>query len=117
MLVGQIQTKGKRVLVLTINDDGQSLAGVSPSGITLSLGKDFVLNPVDSEAIPRTQYVSELLLLLETLAGTNLSSAADFEVALSRVVALGNGTLADVIIDPEHESLQEGGTHRNRQPV
>ena len=108
VLVGQILTKGKRVLVLTINDDGQSLAGVSPSGITLSLGKDFVLNPVDSEAIPRTQYVSELLLLLETLAGTNLSSAADFEVALSRVVALGNGTLADVIIDPEHESLQEG---------
>lgn len=109
VLIDQILAKGKRVVVLTISDDGQSLAGVSPSGLTISLGKDFVLNPVDSEGIPRTRYVSELLLLLETLAGTNLSSAADFEVALSRVVALGNGTLADVVIDPEHESLQEGG--------
>ena len=108
VLIDQVLAKGKRVLVLTINDDDRSLAGVSSSGLTISLGKDFVLNPVDSEGIPRTQYVSELLLLLETFAGTNLSSAADFEIALSRVVALGNGTLADVIIDPEHESLQNG---------
>jgi len=108
VLIDDILNRGKRVLLLTVNEEGLSMAGLGPSGVALSLGRDLVLNPVDSEGMARPRYVSELLLILETIAGTNLSPAADFEVALSRVVALGNGTLADVVIDPEHETLLEG---------
>ncbi|MHA2379620.1 MAG: hypothetical protein ACXADS_10095 [Candidatus Thorarchaeota archaeon] len=110
VLIDQIIQNGKRVLLITVNDEGLGMKGLSEEGIGMTLGKDLILNPVDSEGSSRPRYVSELLLLLETLAGVNLSSAADFEIALSRVVALGNGTLADVVIDPEHEAMQDGST-------
>lgn len=110
VLIDQILAREKRVLLVTVNEDMRGLAGLRPEGMVLTLGKDLVLNPVDSEGMPRAKFVSELLLALETLAGTNLSPAADFEIALSRVVALGNGTLADVVIDSEHEALQDGST-------
>jgi len=110
VLIDQILARGKRVLLLTVNDDGLGLAGLKPDGMAFTLGKDLVLNPVDSEGMPRAKYVSELLHMLETIAGTDLSPAADFEIALSRVVSLGNGTLADIVIDSEHEALQEGSS-------
>ncbi|RLI57886.1 MAG: hypothetical protein DRO87_06520 [Candidatus Thorarchaeota archaeon] len=88
--------QGKRVLFITPREEGLRLAGLDESGIAMVLGKHFILNPVDSEGVPRHEYVSRLLLALETLAGTNLSSAADFEISLNRVVALGNATVADI---------------------
>ncbi|MHA1949868.1 MAG: hypothetical protein ACW99G_00995 [Candidatus Thorarchaeota archaeon] len=110
VLIDQLLQNDKRVLFITVNENGLRLKGLSSEGIGMTLGKDLILNPVDSEGISRPRYVSELLLLLETLAGTNLSSAADFEIALSRVVSLGSGTLADVVIDPEHDAIQDGST-------
>ncbi|MHA3963033.1 MAG: hypothetical protein AM325_005785 [Candidatus Thorarchaeota archaeon SMTZ1-45] len=110
VLIDHILAKGKRILLVTVNEDMLGLAGLRPEGMVLTLGKDLVLNPVDSDGIPRAKFVSELLLSLETIAGTNLSPAADFEIALSRVVSLGNGTLADIVIDSEHEALQDGST-------
>ncbi len=110
VLIDELIEKGKRVLLLTANEEGLEMRGLSVDGISLSLGKDLILNPVDSEGSSRPRYVSELLLLLETLAGANLSPAAEFEIALTRVVALGNGTLADVVIDSEHDSVQDDST-------
>ncbi len=115
VLIDGLIESGKRVLLLTVNEEGLEMRGLSVDGMTLTLGKDLILNPVDSEGASRPRYVSELLLLLETLAGANLSPAADFEIALTRLVALGNGTLADVVIDPEHDSIQDGSA--SPQPV
>jgi hypothetical protein len=96
IIIKELIDRGKRVLMISPREEALRLAGIDESGIALTLGKQLILNPVDSEGIARSRYVSELLLLLETLAGADLSSAADFEVALNRVVALGNGTLADI---------------------
>jgi len=115
VLIDELIENGKRVLVLTVNDEGLEMRGLIEDGLSLRLGKDLILNPVDSEGSSRPRYVSELLLLLETLAGTNLSPAAEFEIALTRVVALGNGTLADVVIDKEHDSVQDDST--SQQPA
>ena len=48
VLIDGILSSGKRALLLTVNEDGPSLAGLGPGGTVLTLGKDLVLNPVDS---------------------------------------------------------------------
>ncbi|MDF1541155.1 MAG: hypothetical protein P1Q69_19815, partial [Candidatus Thorarchaeota archaeon] len=76
-------------------------------GVGLQLGKDLVLNPVDAESIPRTEYVPQLLRALESLADMSLTSAAELEIALGRAVALNNQTVADVRIDPDPQLTSE----------
>jgi hypothetical protein len=66
--------------------------------VGLELGRDLVLNPIDPEGVPRTEYVPQLISALEVLAGTDLRGAVDLEIALNRAVALGTGTVADVAV-------------------
>ncbi|MFX0108282.1 MAG: hypothetical protein ACFE7R_08365, partial [Candidatus Hodarchaeota archaeon] len=98
-LVSELLNAGKRVLVLSNDSSAIELASLSESGISLELGRDLVLNPVDADGIPRHIYVSKLLSSLQVVAGTDLRGATDLEIALSRAVALGNTTLADVRLD------------------
>ncbi len=95
---------GKRVLVVTSTPDNAVLSSLSEQSVVLSLGRDLVLNPVDCESIPRTEYVPMFLSALETVARADLSNAPDFELAVSRAVALPGSTLADVTLEPDQQA-------------
>lgn len=108
VLVRELLDLGKRVLIVSQEAQAIQLAGLRDGGIGMTLGQDLIINPVDSEGIRRSKYVSNLLLAFESFAGVNLSAAADFEVALNRVVALGNGTVADVTLGEMAEDSETG---------
>ena len=103
LMISEILKAGKRVLLITKHPARASLSGLTEASVHLELGKDLVLNPVDSEGIPRTEYVPLLISALEVVAGFDLRGAAELEVAVSRAVSLGNATLADIRLNPDFE--------------
>ncbi|MFW9967185.1 MAG: hypothetical protein ACFFEA_08520 [Candidatus Thorarchaeota archaeon] len=96
LIVKQLLQSGKRVVIVSNERDATNFASLSEGAVSFELGKDLVLNPMDAEGLPRHIYVSKLMTALEVIAGTDLRSAADLELALSRAIALGNTTVADV---------------------
>jgi hypothetical protein len=96
LLTAQLLSTGKRVIIFTNNKTSLGYTRLSEGAIHLELGRDLVVNPVDSEGIPRSDYVPLLIESLEPVAGADLRGAADLELAISRAVTLGNATLADV---------------------
>jgi hypothetical protein len=96
LLTAQLLSTGKRVIIFTNNKTSLGYTRLSEGAIHLELGRDLVVNPVDSEGIPRSDYVPLLIASLEPVAGADLRGAADLELAISRAVTLGNATLADV---------------------
>jgi len=96
LLINRLLDDGKRVLILSNREEALDLTRLSEESVGIILGRDFILNPVDAEGMPRDQYVAHLKTALEPLADTDLSAAADLELALNRAVALGNSTVADV---------------------
>ena len=110
LLITSLLKSGKRVLVVSSHRSALELTSLSESGIGLELGRDLVLNPVDSEGIPRHVYVPKLINALEVVAGADLRGAADFEIALSRAVALGNTTVADIRLHASEEPTETFAT-------
>jgi hypothetical protein len=108
LLTKQLLDAGKRVMIVSSKPEAIEFAALTDSGIGLTLGNDLVLNPVDAEDIPRSLYVPQLKMALETIADTDLSSAADFELALGRAVALSNATLADVTLPSADADMMDG---------
>ncbi len=98
LLIPQILRSGKHVIILTNNRRAMSLLSLTNNSLGLTLGKDFVLNPVDAENIPRHEFVPRLKTALEVICSSALSSASHFEDALSRAVALNGGTVADITL-------------------
>ena len=96
LLTAELLESGKRVIIFTNNNMSLGYTRLSEGAVHLEVGKDLVLNPVDSEGIPRSDYVPLLLSSLEPVAGADLRGAVDLELAVSRAVTLGNATLADV---------------------
>ncbi|MFW9956659.1 MAG: hypothetical protein ACFFCT_01195 [Candidatus Odinarchaeota archaeon] len=96
LLTTELLHAGKRVIVFTSNKMSLGYTRLSEGAVHLEVGKDLVLNPVDSEGIPRSDYVPLLISSLEPVAGADLRGAADLELAITRAVTLGNATLADV---------------------
>ncbi|MFW9920313.1 MAG: hypothetical protein ACFFED_11985, partial [Candidatus Thorarchaeota archaeon] len=107
LLAKSIVDAGKRVMVLSSDPEALALVNLHDSGIGLTLGKDFILNPIDAEDVHRTVYVPKLLRALETLADKSLTSAADLEVALGRAVALPHSTVADVKFEPDADVMTD----------
>lgn len=89
-------SNNKRVLLITNRHESLELTALSEGAVGLRLGKDLVLNAVDSEGVPRTEYVPQLLSALEVFTESNLGTAASLEDALNRAVALEDATIADV---------------------
>jgi hypothetical protein len=77
--------------------------GLTEASVYLELGRNLVLNPVDSEGVPRSEYVPLLMSALQVVAAQDLRGAAELEIAVSRAVSLGNATLADVRLSPEFD--------------
>jgi hypothetical protein len=96
LLTTELLQARKRVIIFTNNKMSLGYTRLSEGTVHLEVGKDLVLNPVDSEGIPRSDYVPLLLASLEPVAGADLRGAADLELAIARAVTLGNATLADV---------------------
>jgi len=96
LLAVELLEAGKRVIIFTNNNMSLGYTQLSEGAVHLEVGKDLVLNPVDSEGIPRSDYVPLLISSLEPVAGADLRGAADLELAITRAVTLGNATLADV---------------------
>ena len=116
LLISEILKSGKRVLMITKHPARAKLSGLTESSVFLELGKDLVLNPVDAEGIPRTEYVPLLISALEVVAGFDLRGAAELEVAVSRAVSLGNATLADIRLNPDFEDSTMTPDTRNSPP-
>jgi len=110
LLVMELLHARKRIIMVTNDPDAISLTGLSDGAVGLELGRDLVLNPIDPEGVPRTEYVPQLISALEVLAGTDLRGAVDLEIALNRAVALGTGTVADVAVG------EPGGTSGTSEP-
>ncbi|MHA2161055.1 MAG: hypothetical protein ACXABF_01445 [Candidatus Thorarchaeota archaeon] len=106
LLIKELLESGKRVLLITRDSESARLASLSEGGVYLQLGRDLVLNPVDAEGIPRSDYVPQLIDALRVIAGTDLRGAVDLELAISRTVALGNTTVADVRFNSQTDSVQ-----------
>ncbi|MHA2302060.1 MAG: hypothetical protein ACXACD_14035 [Candidatus Thorarchaeota archaeon] len=96
LIVKQLLQSGKRVIIVSNERDAKNFASLSEAAVSFELGKDLVLNPMDSEGVPRHIYVSKLMTAIEVIAGTDLRSATDLELAINRSIALGNTTVADV---------------------
>jgi len=96
LLINRFLEDGKRVLILSNREEALDLTRLAEEGVGIILGRDFVLNPLDAEGMPRDEFVPRLKTALEPLADKDLSAAADLELALNRAVALGNATVADV---------------------
>jgi hypothetical protein len=96
LIVKQLLQSGKRVIIVSNESGAKNFASLSDGAVSFELGKDLVLNPMNAEGIPRHIYVSKLMTALEVIAGTDLRSATDLELAMSRAIALGNTTVADV---------------------
>lgn len=98
LLTSELHRSGKRVIIVTNNPDSIGLTRLSAGAVHLELGRDLVLNPVDAEGIPRSEFVPLIMSSLEAVAAADLRGAADLEAAIGRAVTLGNATLADVHI-------------------
>jgi hypothetical protein len=96
LVVKQLLQSGKRVIIVSNERDARNFASLSEGAVSFELGKDLVLNPMDSEGLPRHIYVSKLMTAIEVIAGADLRSATDLELAINRAIALGNTTVADV---------------------
>jgi len=96
LIMKQLLQSGKRVIIVSNERDAKTFASLSEGAVSFELGKDLVLNPMDAEGLPRHIYVSKLMTALEVIAGTDLRSATDLELAINRAIALGNTTVADV---------------------
>jgi hypothetical protein len=96
LLINRLLEDDKRVLILSNREEALDLTRLAEEGVGIILGRDFVLNPLDAEGMPRDEFVPRLKTALEPLADKDLSAAADLELALNRAVALGNATVADV---------------------
>ncbi len=96
LLTSELLHAGKRIIIFTNNRASIGYARLLEGTVHLELGRDFVLNPVDSEGVPRSDYVPLLISSLEVVAATDLRGAAELELAISCAVTLGNATLADV---------------------
>ena len=98
LLASELLHAGKRIILVSNDRARLSMTSLCDGGIGLELGKDLVLNPVDSEAMLRSDYVPQLMTALEVLSGTDLRAAVELEVAVNRATSLGNGTVADITI-------------------
>ncbi len=108
LLIQQLITNKKRVVLLSSHKEALELTALSSDAVGMSIGKELVLNPVDPENVPRTEYVEHLIRALETFTQNNLSDAPDLENALGRAVAIGNATVADVsFTNDEYLSAEE----------
>lgn len=96
LLVRGMLSAGMSVLLVTGDPTSSRLATLSDDSVFVVLGEDLILNPVDAERVSRVEYVPRLMSALEVVSGTELTNAPDLELALSRAVAAGGATLADV---------------------
>jgi hypothetical protein len=88
LLTTKLLRAGKRVIIFTNNKMSLGYTRLSEGTVHLEVGRDLVLNPVDSEGIPRSDYVPLLIASLEPVAGADLRGAADLELAIARAVTL-----------------------------
>ncbi len=109
-LIKGLLERGKRILILSAHSETQLFTALHDSGVGFVLGKNFVLNPVDNERVPRAEYVTQLLMSLEVLTEKTLTFAADLEQALVRAVALPYSTVADVKMEEDETISTESGT-------
>ncbi|MFW9850808.1 MAG: hypothetical protein ACFFF4_16900, partial [Candidatus Thorarchaeota archaeon] len=116
LITKRLIDSGKRVLILSSHNDALRFTGLHDAGIGLTVGKDLVINPIDAENVPRTEYVPQLMIALESLSEKSLTSASDFELALGRSVALGNQTVADVRIETDPDILTPDGAAQLNLP-
>ncbi len=116
LLTAELLESGKRVIIFTNNNMSLGYTRISEGAIHLEVGKDLVLNPVDSEGIPRSDYVPLLLASLEPVAGADLRGAADLELAVGRAVTLGNATLADVQLNSMFDDAISSAPESPRPP-
>ncbi|MGQ4872284.1 MAG: hypothetical protein ACP6IT_10695 [Candidatus Thorarchaeota archaeon] len=85
LLVEQLIRNGKRVFVVTTRRESAGIASLVSDGVSLELGRDFVLNPLDPEGMSRKTYVVQLMKALEIVAGSSpkasdLRSAVELEL-------------------------------------
>ncbi|MFW9796786.1 MAG: hypothetical protein ACFFE2_07095 [Candidatus Thorarchaeota archaeon] len=106
LLTSELLRAGKRVILVTGSSSLAKLTALTDSSVYMELGKDLVLNPIDSEGNPRSEYVPLFISALQVVAAQDLRGAAELEIAISRAVSLGNATLADVRFNPEFEEPQ-----------
>jgi len=107
LLTKSLLDSGKRVLIISARSEMLNIVALDDSGVGLTLGKDFILNPIDAESVHRNVFVPRLLRALETLADKSLTSAADLEVALGRAVALPNSTVADIKFETDSDGMSD----------
>jgi hypothetical protein len=103
LLISELLREGKRVILVTGSSSLSKLTALTEASVYLELGKDLVLNPLDSEGAPRSEYVPLFMSSLQVVAAQDLRGAAELEIAVSRAVSLGNATLADVRLNPEFD--------------
>ncbi|MFX1482636.1 MAG: hypothetical protein ACFFCP_05535, partial [Promethearchaeota archaeon] len=118
LLISELIKAGKRIVLLTGSGNLSKLTSLTGASVYLELGRDLVLNPVDSEGVPRNDYVPLLISALQVVAAHDLRGAAELEIAISRAVSLGNATLADVHPSSEFDdpnTVTESGT-QNQVP-
>lgn len=116
LLASELIRNGKRVIVLSNNDQSIGLTSLSEGSVYLELGRDLVLNPVDSEGVSRSEYVPLLISSLEAVAAADLRGAAELEAAIGRAVTLGNATLADVHIGNSLDDAITGPMDAQKPP-
>lgn len=116
LIASELVRNGKRVIVISNNKQAIGLTALSEGAIYLELGKDLVLNPVDAEGIPRSEYVPRLISSLEAIAATDLRGAADLEAAINRAVTLGNATLADIHLGNNFDDTLSGPVDTQKAP-
>ncbi len=109
-LLSHLLNDNKRVLLISSSPEALELTGYHESSIGLTLGREFVLNPIDAESVPRNEFVSTVKTALEVIAETDLSSAADFELALNKAASLGNATVADISLS----TIESTGTEESK---
>jgi hypothetical protein len=103
LLTSELLDAGKRVVIITGSSALSSLTALTEASVYLELGKDLVLNPMDAEGVPRSEYVPLFMSALQVVAAQDLRGAAELEIAVSRAVSLGNATLADVRLNPDFD--------------
>ena len=116
LLVSELIRNHKRVIVVSNNDEAIGLTALCEGSVYLELGKDLVINPVDAEGIPRSEYVPLLISSLEAVAAADLRGAADLEAAINRAVMIGNATLADVHISSIADDTISGSIDVQKAP-
>jgi hypothetical protein len=116
LLTLELLRAGKRVIVFTSSKKSLGYTCLSEAAVHLELGKDFVLNPIDSEGIPRSDYVPLFISSLEPVAGADLRGAAELELAVQRAVTLGNATLADVQLSSAFDEVLSSAPDSPKPP-